>query len=40
MDPKQFFKSQAIIRRLPEMYRELNALRKELDELKSAKTAE
>ena len=40
MDPKQFFKSQAIIRRLPEIYRELNALRKELDELKSAKTAE
>ena len=40
MDPKQFFKSQAIIRRLPETYRELNALRKELDELKSAKTAE
>ena len=34
MDPKAFFKSQAIYRRLPDMYRELNALRKELDELK------
>ena len=34
MDPKVFFKSMAVMRRLPEMYKELGALRKELDELK------
>ncbi len=34
MEDKAFFKMQAIMRRLPDMYRELNALRKELDELK------
>ena len=37
MDPKQFFKSQAVIRRLPDMYRELNALKKEVEELKKNK---
>ena len=36
MDPKEFFKSMAVFRRLPDMYRELNALRKELDRLKNA----
>jgi UDP-3-O-[3-hydroxymyristoyl] glucosamine N-acyltransferase len=34
MEPKAYFKSQAIFRRLPEMYKELAELRKELDELK------
>jgi len=35
MEPTPYFKSQAIFRRLPDMYKELNALRKELDELKA-----
>ena len=34
IDPKLFFKSQAVMKRLPEMYKELGALRKEIDELK------
>lgn len=34
MNPKGFFKSQAIFRRLPEMYKQLNELQKQLDELK------
>ena len=38
MEDKSFFKVQAIMRRLPDMYRELNALRKELNELKKDKT--
>lgn len=38
MDPKAFFKSQAIIRRLPEMYKQLNELQKQVDELKKNKT--
>ena len=38
MEDKAFFKTQAIMRRLPEMYRELNALRKEVNELKKSKT--
>ena len=33
-----WFKNQVILKRLPDMYRELNALRKELDELKKDKT--
>lgn len=37
MDPKLFFKSSAVIRKLPEMYKELAALRKELNELKNEK---
>ena len=37
MEPRQYFKSQAIFRRLPDMYKELNDLRKELDELKKNK---
>ena len=37
MEEKPFFKSQAVLRKLPDMYRELNALRKELDELKKNK---
>ena len=34
MELKPYFKSQAIFRKLPDMYFELNALRKELNELK------
>ena len=35
MDPKVYFKGMAMLRRLPDMYKELGALRKELDELKN-----
>jgi len=35
MDPKVFFKAQAVVKKLPEMYRELGALRKEIEELKA-----
>ena len=34
MDPTTFFKAAAIMRKLPDIYKEVNALRKELDELK------
>lgn len=34
MEPKKYFKSQAIFRRLPDMYAQLNALQKEIDQLK------
>lgn len=34
MDPKVYFKGMAILRRLPDMYKELSALRKEVEELK------
>ena len=34
MDPKAFFKSQAVFRKLPDMFRELNELKKEIEELK------
>ena len=37
MDPAVFFKSQAVIRKLPDMYRELNQLKKEIEELKNKK---
>jgi len=37
IDPKVFFKAQAIMKKLPDMYRELGALRKELEELKKSK---
>ena len=37
IDPKIFFKAQAVMKKLPDMYRELGALRKEIEELKSAK---
>lgn len=33
MDPKVFFKASAVMKRLPEMYRELNALKKKVEEL-------
>jgi UDP-3-O-[3-hydroxymyristoyl] glucosamine N-acyltransferase len=34
MEPRAYFKSQAIFRRLPDMYKELNDLKKEIEELK------
>lgn len=34
MEPKAYFKSQAIFRKLPELYKQINSLQKELDELK------
>lgn len=34
MDPKMFFKAKAIYSKLPDMYREIAALRKEIEELK------
>lgn len=37
MDPKVFFKAQAVMKKLPEIYRELGALRKEIEELKANK---
>ena len=37
MEPTPYFKSQAIFRRLPDMYKELSALRKEIEELKAKK---
>ena len=36
MDPKTFFKSSAVIKRLPEMYRELNDLKKQVEELQAS----
>ena len=35
MEPKKYFKSQAIFRRLPEIYSKINELEKELEELRS-----
>ena len=37
IDPKVFFKASAVFKKLPDMYREMAALRKELDELKEKK---
>ena len=37
MEPKGYFKSQAIFRRLPELYRQLNDLQREVDELRREK---
>ena len=37
MDPKVYFKGMAMLRRLPDMYKEVGALRKELEELKKNK---
>ena len=34
MEPKKYFRSQAIFRRLPDMYKQLNDLAKEVEELK------
>ena len=35
MNPRNYFKSQAIFRRLPDMYKELEALKKTIEELKA-----
>ena len=40
IDPKIFFKAQAVMKRLPDMYKELGMLRKEIEELKSKLTIE
>ena len=37
IDPKIFFKAAAVTKRLPDMYKELAALRKEIEELKKTK---
>ena len=37
MEQRPYFKSQAIFQRLPEMYKQLNALQKEIEELKKNK---
>jgi UDP-3-O-[3-hydroxymyristoyl] glucosamine N-acyltransferase len=37
MDPRTYFKGMAMLRRLPDMQKELMALRKELEELKKTK---
>ena len=37
IDPKVFFKAQAVMKKLPDMYRELGQLRKEIEELKKSK---
>jgi UDP-3-O-[3-hydroxymyristoyl] glucosamine N-acyltransferase len=39
MNPKEFFKAKALYRRLPDMYKEIGALRKELEELKKQHNA-
>ena len=38
IDPKIFFKAQAVMKRLPDMYKELGMLRKEIEELKKVKS--
>ena len=38
IDPRVFFKAQAVMKKLPDMYRELGMLRKELEELKKSRT--
>lgn len=35
MEPRAYFKSQAIFRRLPDMYKQINELQKQIEELKS-----
>lgn len=37
MEPKAYFKSQAIFRRLPELYKQINELQKQVEELKKGK---
>ena len=40
IDPKVFFKAQAVMKRLPDMYKELGMLRKEIEALKEKLTVE
>lgn len=37
MEPKPYFKSQVIFRKLPELYKQINELQKQVDELKKGK---
>lgn len=37
MEPRQYFKSQAIFKKLPELYKQINELQKSVDELKTQK---
>lgn len=37
MESRPYFKSQAIFRRLPELYKQINDLQKEVEELKKGK---
>lgn len=37
MEPRQYFKSQAIFKKLPELYKQINELQKTVDELKKQK---
>ena len=37
MDPKMFFKAKAIYAKLPDMYRQIAQLQREIDELKGKK---
>lgn len=37
MEPKAYFKSQVIFRKLPELYKQINELQKQVDELRGAK---
>lgn len=37
MEPKAYFKSQAIFRKLPDLYKQINEMQKQLDELKNKK---
>ncbi len=39
MDPKQFFKSMAVLRKLPEIYKMVNEMDKEIKEIKKGKQA-
>ena len=40
MEPKNFFKSSVLFRKLPDIYKQLNALQKEVDELKKLQKEE
>ena len=40
MEPKAFFRSTALVHKLPEMYKQINALQKELEELKKANSSD
>lgn len=37
MEPRAYFKSQAVFRKLPEMYKQINELQKQIEELKKGK---
>lgn len=37
MEPRTFFKAQALMRRLPELYKQINEMQKQIDDLKNGK---